>query len=125
MAEEFEPVGKIPKTGLSVIRAIGELHDTMEEFGHQLSSNLQPLKVLMVGSKSSGKSSVLDALMGRPIRLMLEHRQRTSSDDGREWAEFNHLPGKRFYSSSRVREEIQIRAVVIGVKIFSYVGTFD
>uniref|UniRef100_F6H3K1 Dynamin-related protein 3A n=1 Tax=Vitis vinifera TaxID=29760 RepID=F6H3K1_VITVI len=40
--------------------------------------------------------------------LMLQNRPpRGDSDDAREWGEFRHLPGKRFYDFSKIRQEIQ------------------
>ncbi|KAM4130354.1 hypothetical protein ACJW30_01G094600 [Castanea mollissima] len=41
---------------------------------------------------------------------MLEKRPRNAAaadDDGAEWGEFRHLPGKRFYDFSKIRREIQ------------------
>ncbi|KAK2658873.1 hypothetical protein Ddye_005406 [Dipteronia dyeriana] len=105
--------------GSSLIPIINRLQDILSPFGGELAKISLP-QVAVVGSQSSGKSSVLEALVGRdflprgcdictrrPLALMLENRsQKNADDDGRDWAEFRHLPGKRFYDFARVREEI-------------------
>ncbi|XP_073116075.1 dynamin-related protein 12A-like, partial [Elaeis guineensis] len=71
--------------------------------------------IAVVGGQSSGKSSVLESVVGkdflprgsgivtrRPLVLQL-HR----IDEGREYAEFMHLPRKRFTDFAAVRKEIQ------------------
>ncbi|CAJ2676435.1 dynamin-related protein 5A [Trifolium pratense] len=72
--------------------------------------------IAVVGGQSSGKSSVLESVVGkdflprgsgivtrRPLVLQLH-----KSDEGtREYAEFLHLPRKRFTDFAAVRKEIQ------------------
>ncbi|KAF5957411.1 hypothetical protein HYC85_004636 [Camellia sinensis] len=106
--------------GSSVIPIINKLQDIFAPVGagSELSKVELP-QVAVIGSQSSGKSSVLEALIGRdflprgcdictrrPLVLQLENRS-DSDDDGREWGEFRHLPGKRFYDFSKIRLEIQ------------------
>ncbi|KAL3622239.1 hypothetical protein CASFOL_033650 [Castilleja foliolosa] len=70
--------------------------------------------IAVVGGQSSGKSSVLESVVGkdflprgsgivtrRPLVLQL-HRL----DEGREYAEFGHVPRKRFTDFAAVRKEI-------------------
>ncbi|XP_047955416.1 dynamin-related protein 5A [Salvia hispanica] len=70
--------------------------------------------IAVVGGQSSGKSSVLESVVGkdflprgsgivtrRPLVLQL-HRL----DEGREYAEFGHLPRRRFTDFAAVRKEI-------------------
>lgn len=70
--------------------------------------------IAVVGGQSSGKSSVLESIVGkdflprgsgivtrRPLVLQL-HR----IDEGREYAEFMHVPRKRFTDFAAVRKEI-------------------
>ncbi|XP_028096272.1 dynamin-related protein 1A-like isoform X1 [Camellia sinensis] len=70
--------------------------------------------IAVVGGQSSGKSSVLESVVGkdflprgsgivtrRPLVLQL-HR----IDEGREYAEFMHLPKKKFTDFAAVRKEI-------------------
>ncbi|KAM6600209.1 hypothetical protein CsatA_019818 [Cannabis sativa] len=96
--------------------------------------------IAVVGGQSSGKSSVLESVVGkdflprgsgivtrRPLVLQL-HR----IDDGREYAEFMHLPRKKFTDFAAVRKEIgdetdretgrstkQISSVPIHLSIYS------
>ncbi|XP_011093825.1 dynamin-related protein 5A [Sesamum indicum] len=95
--------------------------------------------IAVVGGQSSGKSSVLESIVGkdflprgsgivtrRPLVLQL-HR----IEEGREYAEFGHLPRKRFTDFAAVRKEIadetdretgrskQISAVPIYLSIYS------
>ncbi|XP_044503663.1 dynamin-related protein 5A-like [Mangifera indica] len=70
--------------------------------------------IAVVGGQSSGKSSVLESVVGkdflprgsgivtrRPLVLQLH-----KIDEGREYAEFMHLPKKRFTDFAAVRQEI-------------------
>ncbi|XP_030468275.1 dynamin-related protein 5A-like [Syzygium oleosum] len=95
--------------------------------------------IAVVGGQSSGKSSVLESVVGkdflprgsgivtrRPLVLQLH-----KIDEGREYAEFMHLPRKRFTDFAAVRKEIadetdretgrskQISGVPIHLSIFS------
>lgn len=71
--------------------------------------------VAVVGGQSSGKSSVLESIVGRdflprgsgivtrrPLVLQLH-----KLDEGSEYAEFMHLPKRRFSDFAAVRKEIQ------------------
>ncbi|OVA14696.1 Dynamin central domain [Macleaya cordata] len=95
--------------------------------------------IAVVGGQSSGKSSVLESIVGkdflprgsgivtrRPLVLQLH-----KIDEGREYAEFLHLPRKRFTDFAAVRKEIadetdretgrskQISSVPIHLSIYS------
>ncbi|XP_022152064.1 dynamin-related protein 1B isoform X1 [Momordica charantia] len=95
--------------------------------------------IAVVGGQSSGKSSVLESIVGkdflprgagivtrRPLVLQL-HR----IDDGKEYGEFMHLPRKKFTDFAAVRQEIsdetdretgrskQISSVPIHLSIYS------
>ncbi|KAM0854443.1 hypothetical protein ACQ4PT_050430 [Festuca glaucescens] len=59
--------------------------------------------VAVVGGQSSGKSSVLESIVGRDFLP----RGSAPQDGGRtEYAEFLHLPRKRFTDFAAVRQEI-------------------
>ncbi|KAG2691323.1 hypothetical protein I3760_08G004400 [Carya illinoinensis] len=149
MGEETRPNGTNPKTsapptiGSSVIPIVNKLQDILAPVGSEL-SNISLPHVAVVGSQSSGKSSVLEALVGRdflprgrdictrrPLILMLENFQPKPGDHNGEWGEFRHLPGQRFYDFSKIRQEIQtetereagynkgVSDKQIGLKIFS------
>jgi hypothetical protein len=74
-------------------------------------------KIVVVGGQSSGKSSVLEAVVGRDFlprgtgivtRRPLELQLETASDpNAKEYGEFGHLPGKKFYDFEEVRAEIE------------------
>ncbi|XP_024161414.1 dynamin-related protein 3A isoform X2 [Rosa chinensis] len=109
--------------GSSLIPIINKMQDILAPVasGSELSKISLP-QVAVVGSQSSGKSSVLEALVGRdflprgcdictrrPLVLMLENRPPNPAQDAAqtEWGEFRHLPGKRFYDFTSIRREIQ------------------
>ncbi|GAB2291100.1 hypothetical protein Dimus_025358 [Dionaea muscipula] len=95
--------------------------------------------IAVVGGQSSGKSSVLESIVGkdflprgsgivtrRPLVLQLH-----KIDENREWGEFMHLPRRRFSDFAAVRKEIadetdretgrtkQISSVPIHLSIYS------
>ncbi|GLT98011.1 hypothetical protein SLE2022_155450 [Rubroshorea leprosula] len=100
--------------GSSVIPIVNKLQDIFANLGSR--STIELPQVAVVGSQSSGKSSVLEALVGRDFLprgseictrrpLVLQLIQGKVSDG--EYGEFLHLPGKRFYDFSEIRREIQ------------------
>ncbi|KAJ8768962.1 hypothetical protein K2173_023957 [Erythroxylum novogranatense] len=104
--------------GSSVIPIVNKLQDIFAQLGSQ--STIELPQVAVVGSQSSGKSSVLEALVGRdflprgndictrrPLVLQLLQTKRRADGAEEEWGEFLHLPGKRFYDFSEIRREIQ------------------
>ncbi|EOA16033.1 hypothetical protein CARUB_v10004162mg [Capsella rubella] len=111
---------KAAPLGSSVIPIVNKLQDIFAQLGSQSSIALP--QVAVVGSQSSGKSSVLEALVGRdflprgndictrrPLVLQLvqtKSRSNGGSDD--EWGEFRHLPeNTRIYDFSEIRREIE------------------
>ncbi|XAR53012.1 hypothetical protein NMG60_11021389 [Bertholletia excelsa] len=104
--------------GCSVIPIVNKLQDIFAQLGSQ--STIELPQVAVVGSQSSGKSSVLEALVGRdflprgsdictrrPLVLQLLQTKRKPDGTGEEFGEFLHLPGKRFYDFNEIRREIQ------------------
>ncbi|WJX26425.1 Dynamin-related protein 3A [Trifolium repens] len=100
--------------GSGVISLVNRLQDIFSRVGSQSTINLP--QVAVVGSQSSGKSSVLEALVGRdflprgneictrrPLVLQLVR----SSEPSDEFGEFLHLAGHRFYDFYDIRREIQ------------------
>jgi hypothetical protein len=74
-------------------------------------------KIVVVGGQSSGKSSVLEVVVGRDFlprgtgivtRRPLELQLETASDpNAKEFGEFGHLPGQKFYDFEDIRREIE------------------
>lgn len=107
--------------GSSVIPIINKLQDIFAQLGSQ--STIALPQVAVVGSQSSGKSSVLEALVGRdflprgndictrrPLVLQLvQTKPRSDGGSDEEWGEFlHHSPEKRIYDFSEIRREIEV-----------------
>ncbi|KAI3436285.1 hypothetical protein D9Q98_002338 [Chlorella vulgaris] len=102
--------------GESIIPAINKLQDVFSQLAADVKLDLPQIAV--VGSQSSGKSSVLEALVGRDFlprgsnivtrRPLILQLVKTAPTTGQfaEWGEFLHLQGKRFYDFERIRQEI-------------------
>ncbi|KAL1302932.1 hypothetical protein AAFC00_003253 [Neodothiora populina] len=113
-----------------LITLVNKLQDVFTTVGVQNPIDLPQIAV--VGSQSSGKSSVLENIVGRdflprgtgivtrrPLILQLVNRQPLPSTNGsaiegttdsaanvEEWGEFLHIPGEKFYDFNKIREEI-------------------
>ncbi|TMX03226.1 hypothetical protein EJD97_017512 [Solanum chilense] len=118
MAEEISPsnspdAAAAASLGHSVIPIVNKLQDIFAQLGSQ--STIELPQVAVVGSQSSGKSSVLEALVGRDFlprgsdictrRPLVLQLLKHNSDE--EYGEFLHLPEKRFYDFNEIRWEIQ------------------
>ncbi|KAB1993786.1 hypothetical protein ERO13_D13G049100v2 [Gossypium hirsutum] len=112
------PPSSVAPLGSSVIPIVNKLQDIFAQLGSQ--STIELPQVAVVGSQSSGKSSVLESLVGRdflprgndictrrPLVLQLLQTKRKLDGSEEEYGEFLHLPGKRFYDFSEIRREIQ------------------
>ena len=87
-------------------------------------------QIVVVGSQSTGKSSVLESIVGRdflprgsgivtrcPLVLQLKRIDAKNSQhmvmgknggqDNVEWGEFLHKKGERFYDFAKIRREIE------------------
>uniref|UniRef100_A0A7I4CF76 Dynamin-related GTPase n=1 Tax=Physcomitrium patens TaxID=3218 RepID=A0A7I4CF76_PHYPA len=109
-----------PFLGEAVIPLVNKLQDIFSQLGS--ASTIDLPQVAVVGSQSSGKSSVLEALVGRdflprgsdvctrrPLVLQLVQTSRRPEDRAElvEWGEFLHIPGRRFTDFEAIRKEIQ------------------
>lgn len=110
----------------SLIPVINKLQDVFGTIGYR-DSDVQLPQIVVVGSQSSGKSSVLEGIVGRdflprgtgivtrrPLILHLAHtpaksslREEKRGPNHEDWAEFGHLPGVVFSDFQQVREEIE------------------
>lgn len=112
--------------GQSVIPLVNRLQDIFSQLGS--ASTIDLPQVAVIGSQSSGKSSVLEALVGRdflprgsdictrrPLVLQLIQLVRRPDDKSEvmEWGEFLHTPGKRFTDFSLIRKEILVTHVLL------------
>ncbi|RDW88292.1 dynamin-1-like protein-like protein [Coleophoma cylindrospora] len=122
--------GGISDPGL--ITLVNKLQDVFTTVGVQNPIDLP--QIVVVGSQSSGKSSVLENIVGRdflprgtgivtrrPLVLQLINRQPAANgvpedqliSDGTdkeanvdEWGEFLHIPGQKFHDFNKIRDEI-------------------
>ncbi|KAH0936041.1 hypothetical protein HID58_013158 [Brassica napus] len=117
------PPSSTPKAsplGSSVIPIVNKLQDIFAQLGTH--SSIELPQVAVVGSQSSGKSSVLESLVGRdflprgndictrrPLVLQLvQTKSKSSGGSDDEWGEFLHLPSNhRIYDFSEIRREIE------------------
>ncbi|KAK3995038.1 Dynamin central region-domain-containing protein [Cladorrhinum sp. PSN332] len=122
--------GGISDPGL--IKLVNKLQDVFTTVG--VNNPIDLPQIVVVGSQSSGKSSVLENIVGRdflprgsgivtrrPLVLQLINRTATSESNGLdkelegstdkaantdEWGEFLHIPGQKFYDFNKIRDEI-------------------
>lgn len=123
-----------------LIPIASKLQDVLGALGQSTSLDLP--QIVVVGGQSSGKSSVLEGIVGRsflprghgivtrrPLVLQLYNTQLQSDPenenedpdfndergtqqqqqqgaDGEEWGEFLHLPGKKYFDFTAIRQEI-------------------
>ncbi|KAL0585757.1 hypothetical protein ABG067_004480 [Albugo candida] len=107
-----------------LIPIVNKLQDVFSAIG-QSPVNLP--QIVVIGSQSSGKSSVLENIVGRdflprgsgivtrrPLILQLynsqsnlDETQLIGGESNVEWGEFLHIPGKKFKDFSEIRHEIE------------------
>ncbi|OAA40253.1 vacuolar sorting protein 1 [Metarhizium rileyi] len=115
----------------ALIQLVNKLQDVFATVG--VNNPIDLPQIVVVGSQSSGKSSVLENIVGRdflprgsgivtrrPLVLQLINRPAqtngvnpdevsTANDkaaNADEWGEFLHIPGQKYYDFSKIREEI-------------------
>lgn len=109
----------------ALIPVINKLQDVFNTVGTDI---IQLPQIAVVGTQSSGKSSVLESLVGRdllprgtgivtrrPLILQLVHvdaddRRKTGDEngvDGEEWAKFLHTKNKIYTDFDEIRQEIE------------------
>ena len=99
----------------SLIPVLNKLYDVMSSVGAGGKLKLNLPQIVVIGSQSTGKSSVLESLVGRgflprgsgivtrrPLVLQLVHTRGDTPD----WAQFLHKPNVRFTDFNAVRQEI-------------------
>lgn len=106
-------VTRILKNMEALIPTINKLQDVFNTIGQEA---IQLPQIVVVGSQSSGKSSVLEAIVGkdflprgtgivtrRPLILQLIH----VTEGDRDWGKFLHNKDKTFYDFDEIRKEIE------------------
>mmetsp|Transcript_24788 Transcript_24788/g.68601 ORF Transcript_24788/g.68601 Transcript_24788/m.68601 type:complete len:717 (+) Transcript_24788:56-2206(+) len=101
----------------SLIPIASKLQDVLGAIGQ--TQNLDLPQIVVVGGQSSGKSSVLESLVGRsflprgngivtrrPLILQLYNTANDENHNGEEFGEFLHLPNHRFTDFRAIRQEI-------------------
>ena len=98
-----------------------KLQDALSTLGSDVHTPELP-QIVVVGSQSSGKSSVLESIVGRdflprgsgivtrrPLLLQLVHTPKGSKANppGDEWGEFLHAQGRKFTDFAEIRREIE------------------
>ncbi|KAH9037580.1 Dynamin central region-domain-containing protein [Lactarius hengduanensis] len=121
--------------GAEIVATINKLQDVFTAVGSSAAQIDLP-QICVLGSQSSGKSSVLENIVGRdflprgsgivtrrPLVLQLIHRPATTAAptangnaaaapgadprmNDNEWGEFLHLPNEKFYDFNKIRAEI-------------------
>ena len=99
----------------SLVSMLNKLQDATTVLRPGQQSPIDLPQMCVVGSQSSGKSSVLENIVGRsflprgsgivtrrPLVLMMLQTQGHA-----EYAEFSHLPGKHFTTDAAIRAEIE------------------
>ena len=95
------------------LRKLINLIDQLRDVGVQ--EYIQLPRIASLGTQSSGKSSVLESIVGldflprgdgvvtrRPLELRLNHIA-----DGKPWAIFDEVKNEKFYDFNKVRETIE------------------
>ncbi|KZV81737.1 hypothetical protein EXIGLDRAFT_641227 [Exidia glandulosa HHB12029] len=103
-----------------LIKLVNKLQDTFHNLGApDVGGELDMPQLVVVGSQSAGKSSVLETIVGRdflprgqgivtrrPLVLQLIHTPADSGAPDAEWASFLHVD-KRFTDFDEIRKEIE------------------
>ncbi|KAI7849538.1 dynamin-A [Circinella umbellata] len=102
----------------NVIDIVNKIQDVFSTIGVGGNDSLDLPQIITVGSQSAGKSSVLENIVQRDFLprgsgivtrrpLVLQLVTLPSSSNEEDYGEFLHVPNKRFYDFTEVRQEIE------------------
>uniref|UniRef100_A0AC34G0R9 Dynamin-type G domain-containing protein n=1 Tax=Panagrolaimus sp. ES5 TaxID=591445 RepID=A0AC34G0R9_9BILA len=109
----------------NLIPIIGKLQDVFAAVGSR-ENKVQLPQIVVVGSQSAGKSSVIEGIVGkdflprgsgivtrRPLLIHLIHTPKEAENRAFEddWATFEHIPNKVYTDFEQVREEIEAETI--------------
>jgi dynamin 1-like protein len=105
--------------GQAVIPLVNSLQDIIARLDGDAAAGLELPQVAAIGGQSSGKSSLLEALVGRDFLprgpdictrcpLVLQLVRHSVAE---EWGEFLHAAGRRFHDFDQIKREIQVSFV--------------
>ena len=106
--------------GSNLISVVNEVHDALSEL--DIRSDIDLPQIAVVGSQSSGKSSVLEAVVGRDFlprgsgivtRCPLVLKLKQEAEGTPEWGEFEHKKGTRFDDFAKICAEIEARTAQV------------
>lgn len=117
-----KPAAAVPETvGQAVIPLVNSLQDIIARLDGDAAAGLELPQVAAIGGQSSGKSSVLEALVGRDFlprgpdictrRPLVLQLVRHSAPE--EWGEFLHAPDRQFHDFEQIKREIQVSSVLL------------
>ena len=102
-----------------LIPVINRLQDVFSNIGLNDLAQIDLPQIAVVGSQSSGKSSVLETIVGRdflprgsgivtrrPLVLQLINVKPSEKKSEEEWGEFLHISNKKFYDFAEIKNEI-------------------
>jgi len=102
----------------NLIEIVNKLQTIMAKAS--VNSKIKLPQMVIVGAQSSGKSSIIEAIVGkeflprgtgivtrRPLILQLKHINQDVKSQFVEWGEFNHLEGQRMENFNDIKAEIE------------------
>lgn len=116
VSKQFPQFDSVSSSMERLIPVINKLQDVFNTVGRE---SIQLPQIAVVGTQSTGKSSVLENIVGRdflprgsgivtrrPLVLQLVHIDETEAGSKWGWGKFLHTGGKEFYDFTAICDEI-------------------